>query len=323
MLVSQPLSWPTTNLPDPTVAASQYTVYQVFPGSPTIVATETTNNTLLSYDDTASLIYQIRPSQGRQDDNTLVVGASILSYVVGYIPCGGWLRQKIRKALADRGDNTQNTTLAWPDDEINEFIQEAMIEIGKLFPQERAITINLLGPTIDSHNNMVGVKNYALPSDFLFIQSVEYVTAGGHLHYFLRDKPWRGGESTATSFYGYPKLGMLFSPTMMAGRIFPGHFQIYEKELQLDWDPCGDREYLNVNYLGVYTLPTDDITPLNCSAADLELFNLYAQLKCWLRVEGQDASISRWRGLPDGSQRDGLPTVKHSTIVKNLYNERI
>ena len=58
---------------------------------------------------------------------------------------------------------------------------------------------------------------------------------------------------------------------------------------------------------------------------DLELLSLYAQMKCWIRVEGQDTRLSRWRSKEDagGGARDALPTAKMSTAIKKLYDQRL
>lgn len=315
-LTFQPTNWPATT------AAEQYTLFQMYPGTPTPLQNITGGtNVLLTYDDTASIVYQIRPSSG--DLTNLTVGPELLTYVIGYVPCQGWLRQKIRKALADRVDTGSTTLVSWPDDEINEYIKEGIGEINLNFPIESSTQITLTGPTLDAHNNWVGTMNYPLPADFYLIKTVEYVTAEGRLHYFLREKGWKGGESTATSFYGYPKLGILFSPQMLTGRIYPGHYQVYQNELQLDWSPAGNGDYLNVNYLARRPLPVGDADLLLCTPEDMELISLYTQMKCWFRVEVQDARLSRWRGNPEGQTRDGLPTVKHWTQIKQLYNERM
>jgi hypothetical protein len=321
MQISRQLTWQSTNWPGSS-AATQYTLFQMYPGEPTPVENvEGTTSTLLTYDDTSAIVYQIRPSSG--DLDALTVGPELLTYVIGYVPCLGWLRQKVRMALADRADSASTVQLNWPDDEINTYVREALGELNVRFPIESNTQITLQGPSVDQRGNIVGTSNYALPEDFYLLKTVEYVSANGELHYYLREKTWKGGESTATSFYGYPKLGILFSPMMMAGRIYPGHYQVYENQVQLDWSPAGDGDYLNLNYLGRRPLPTGDADILQCTVEDMELLSLYTQMKCWLRVEVQDARLSRWRGNPEGSTRDGLPTVKHWIQIKQLYNERV
>jgi len=321
MYITQRVAFQATNWPN-TSPATQYTLFQVVP-TPSVPLQNIVGDTavILGYEDTQDLVFQIRPSSGPLD--TLTVGPVILTFVVGYVPCLGWLRQKIRRALADRADISSAVALSWPDDEITGYLHEAIGELSIRFPLEQSIQIPLQGPMIDAHGHPVGVTTYPLPSDFYMIKTIEYVTSNGLLHYFLREKPWRGGESTATSFYGYPKLGILFSPTMLTGRFYPGHFQVSQNQIQLDWSPSGDGDYLTVTYLGRRAFPSGDADLLQGTPEDMELLSLYTQMKCWFRIEVQDARLSRWRGNPEGSSRDGLTTVKHWTQIKQLYNERV
>lgn len=318
MQVTQQLSWPATNWPTSS-PASQYTVFQVYPGTVTALQNVTTNVATVTYDDAVSAAFQIRPSSGAL--NALTVGPEIMVFSIGYVPCRGWLRAKVRMALADRVDSSSGSQPNWLDDEINRYIEEAIGELNVVFPVQEQTTITLQPPVIDTHGNTVGVRNYNLPTDFFSVVTAEYVTPDGKLHLFLKDKPWKGGETTATSYIGYPKLGILLQP--MAGRYFPGHYQIYDQQLQIDWDAVGDGDYINLNYLGRRALPQNDGDILNVTLEDMELLSLYTQMKCWLRVEVQDARLSRWRGNPEGSNRDGLPTVKHWVMIKQLYNERM
>jgi hypothetical protein len=320
MLIQQLFSWPTLNWPA-AVVATQYTVFQLYPTPVVALQNTSTNSVLLTFDDTLQYVFQVRPSIGSLPTPTSV-GPEVTTFVVGYMPCRAWLRQKVRMAVADRADATGNTTLLFPDDELNQWIQEAFGELNVTFPVERSTTIALLPPTIDTHGNQVGTRTYALPTDFLLMDTVEFVLQDGHLHLYLKEKPWKGGESTATSYLAYPKLGILISPQQ--GRFFPGHFQIAQDQLQIDWDPPGSGEYLNVSYEGRRTFPIDDATPFDdVTPEDMELLSLHTQMKCWLRIEGNDTRLSRWRGNPDGANRDGMPTVKHSMIIKQLYDQRV
>lgn len=320
MQVTQPLSWPIVNWPQAGVAASQYTIFQVYPGSTTALQNVSTNSASISYDDTANVVFQVRPSSGNLPNPT--VGPEVMTYVVGFVPCRAWLRQKVRMAIADRADTGADVTLSWPDDELNQYIQEAFGELNVTFPIENNTTITLSPPTVDTFGNMVGVRNYALPADFYLPQTVEFVTLDGRLHLFLKEKPWKGGESTATSYMGYPKLGIAINP--IAGRFYPGHYYIFENQLWIDWDNSGTGDVLNVTYLGRRPLPVGDADLFqNTTLEDMELLSLYTQMKAWLRLESNDTRLSRWRGNPDGSNRDGMPTVKHSYMIKQLYDQRV
>lgn len=318
MQVTQLLNWPTVAWPAGSTA-SQYTIYQMYPLPVTPLQNVNTNSGSLSYDDSQNLVFQVRPSSGDLTD--LTIGPEVMTTVIGYVPCRAWLRQKVRMALADRAD-TIGTTLSWPDDELNQWITEAFGELNVTFPVERSTTISLLPPTVDTHGNQVGTRSYTLPTDIYQISTVEYVTQNEHLHLFLKEKPFKGGESTATSYLMYPKLGILISPQQ--GRFYPGHYMMYQGQIQIDWDPSGDGDYLNINYLGRRALPVGDADLMDTiTLEDMELLSLYTQMKAWLRLEGNDTRLSRWRGNPDGSNRDGMPTVKHSTLVKNLYDQRV
>lgn len=320
MLIAQNFTWPAVFWPTSSGIASQYTLLQVYPNtSPTVITTVQATSATITLDDAVASAYQVRPSSGTAPG--LTYGPEVTVFTVGYVPVRAWLRQKIRKALADRADSV-GVTLNWPDDELNDYIQEGIGELNILFPVEAApVSITLLSPTVDSHGNAVGVRIYSLPSDCYSVRTVEYVTADGKLHLYLKEKPWRGGETTATSYLGYPKLGILLSP--LSGRFYPGHYFTYQGQLNLDWDPSGDGDYLNVTYLGRRAFPQNDGDIMNVQPEDMELLSLYTQMKCWLRVEGQDTRLSRWRDKSDGSRRDDLPTVKQSMIIKNLYDQRV
>jgi hypothetical protein len=316
MQIQQLLSWPAMAWPGST-AASQYTVFQMVPTPAGPIQNVTTNSALLTFDDTQVAVFQVRPSSG--DLSSLTLGPVVTTYVIGYYPCRAWLRQKVRIALADRADTGNNTSLLFPDDELNQDIQEAFGELNVTFPVERSTRIMLLPPTVDFEGNSVGTRTYPLPDDFFLVDTVEFVLQDGHLHLFLKEKPWKGGESDATSYLRYAKLGLLISPQQ--GRYFPGHFQVVQNQLQIDFDPTGTGEYLNVNYEGRRAFPPDDATPFDdVTPEDMELLSLYTQMKCWLRLEGNDTRLSRWI---ENSKRDGMPTVKQSLIIKNLYDQRV
>lgn len=317
--ITQTISWPTANWPTNSAAASQYTVFQVYPGLTTALQDVTTTSATLSFDDSANLAFQIRPSSGVHGASAL--GPETMVYVVNTVLCRAWLRQKVRVALADRADQA-NATENWPDDELNQYINEAIGELNVLFPYEAApATITLLPPITDTHSNTVGVRNYTPPSDFYLVRSLQYSDSQGRLQLFLKEKPWRGGETTATSYLGYPKLGIMLTP--IQGRYYPGHYYLFNGQIWLDWDPAGDGDYLTLNYLGQRALPTNDADILNITLQDAELLSLYTQFKAWLRVESSDVRLSRWRTKDDGGSRSDMPTVKQSAMIRSIYQERV
>lgn len=309
MYITQQITWPATNWPQ-SGPAGQYAVFQVYPAPSTLVALTTTTSATLTYDDTANLAFQVRPTDGTN------YGPEVLVSVVGYVPCRAWLRQGVRMALADRADQA-GVTVSWPDDEINRYIQEALGELNVTFPIENSTTIMLAPPTVDTHGNQAGVRTYPLPTDFYLVKRAEYVTPDGKLHLYLKDKPWRGGETTATSYLGYPKLGIMLSP--LAGRFYPGHYMVSEGNFVVDWDPAGNGDYVNVTYAARRLFPSGDADLLQCTPEDMELLSLYTQMKCWLRTEGSDTRLSRWKE----GKRDDMPTIKQSSMIKQLYDQRV
>lgn len=313
MQITQAFSWPATNWPTPSQPATQYTILQIYPVLSNPIVTTVTNATFaqISFDDTSPYVFQVRPTSGTSP--SLTYGPELSVFVNGYAICRAYIRDQVRKALNDRADVT-NANIIWPDDEMNGYIRDAIVELNRLFPTEKDTTITLVG----TDGMIAGQRNYALPVDLYYIQTVEYVTADGKYHLWLKEKPFRGGESTATSYIGFPKLGILLSP--LAGRYYPGHYDMYEKQIFIDWDPAGNGDYLHLRYAGQHTLPVDDATVLDLSDEDLLLISLRAQRSCWLRTEGQDTRLSRWI---DNKKRDDLPTVKMSSEIQKLYNQAI
>lgn len=318
MQITQSFNWPSVNWPS-TGAATQYTISQLYPTPVTVVQTvQNATSVLLSFDDTVPAVYQVRPTSGTSP-SALTYGPEVAVFVVGYVPCRGWLRQKVRKLLSDRTD-TIGITINWPDDELNEYIVEGINELNVLFPIESQTTISLLPPTVQN-GIQLGTRDYTLPSDVYQVSSVDYKTADGRLNLFIKEKPFKGGESSATSYLGYPKLGIMLSP--LSGRFYPGHYDVYQGSIHLDWDPAGDGDVLIVRYTGRRALPTGDADILSLTPEDMELLSLRCQMKCWMRVESQDARLSRWRTKADGGKRDDMPTLKHSDVIKKLYNELV
>ena len=320
MLITQLFSWPTVPWPAST-AATQYTILQLSPlptGQTTpIVVTTVTNATSaqVTFDDSQNSVYQVRPSSGTSP--SLTYGPEVTVFVNGYVPCRAWLRQKVRYAISDRSDATSAVKLKWPDDELNAYIEEALAEFNVLFPYENDVTLPLLPPSV-VNGQTLGTRDYTLPADFYQMRSVEYITGDGRLHLFLKEKSFIGGESTAQSYLGYPKLGILLSP--VAGRYYPGHYDIYENMLHLDWDPAGDGDPLHIRYSARRPNPASDGDILSLAPEDLNLLNMRVQMSCWLRIEANDTSLSRF---VDNKKRDDMPTAKMSDTIKKLYNELV
>ena len=315
MQVTNQISWAAATWPAAT-AAAQYTVLQVYPGGPTPLQNTTTTSATLTYDDTSATVYQVRPSSGLLS-GPLTYGPETYVYVVNYVPCRAWLRNKVRAALADT--DTGGAALNWSDDDLNGYVNESLTELNMLFPLEIGDTrITLLPPTLDGSGNSNGTRVYPLPTDFYLMRSVEYVTIDGIFRLFLKEKPYKGGETTATTIMGYPKLGIMLSP--MSGRFYPGHFWCYAGQLHIDWDPAGDGDFLNLTYLGRRPYPVNDADILSLMPEDIELMNIYCQMKAWFRVAGQDSRLSRWT---EGHKRDDQPILRQVDMLQKLYNQRL
>jgi hypothetical protein len=308
MLISNLLNWPLVNWPG-TSTAAQYSVFQMYPGNPIEIVVVQTNSALLSYDDILPVVFQVRPSSGTNPTETY--GPEVMTFVNGFVPCRAYVRQLTRKALADRADRA-GVNLAWPDDELDSYIYNSIVELNQLFPVEKDFEIQMV----------TNQRVYPLPSDLLYISTVEFVSLEGNLHLYLKEKPWRGGESTATTYLGYPKLGLLNSP--QTGRFYPGHYYLYEQNLHIDWDPMTTADtQLKLHYKGQRVLPVGDADILQLTEEDVTLVALRTQVFAWLRIEGSDVRLSRWRTKDDGGSRSDLPTVKMSAEIQKLYNGAI
>jgi len=316
MNISQLFSWPLVNWPSTTPAA-KYAVFQLYPtGVNTPIATATTNSASLSFDDTQAFVYQVRPC----DTSVVTFGPEVTTLVVNYVPCRGWVKQKVRQAIADRAD--QGTApINWPEDELLTWFNEGLAELNQEFPfEEDAPPIAMLPPTI-VNGVQTGVRDYALPTDLYLMKEALYINADGTYRLYLKEKPFKGGETTATTYLGYPKLGILYIP--LSGRFYGGHYDIFEGQIHLDWDPKGDGDTLKIRYYGRRPFPTGDGDIMAVPPEYMRAVSLYVEWRCWLRVEGQDTRLSRWRTKDDGGSRGDMSTLRHSVQVRSLYNESV
>lgn len=302
MQITQLLNWPATNWPGSS-AASQYSIFQMYPGTPTEITTATTNSASISYDDTLPIIFQIRPSSGTNP--TEVYGPEVMTFVNGFVPCRAYIRQLVRKSLSDRLDKV-GTTPAWPDDDLDAWINDSISELNQLFPIESDTDIQVV----------TRQRDYPLPDDLLYIHTIEFVSLEGNFRCYLKEKPWKGGESTSSSYLGYSKLGLMASP--QTGRFYPGHYQVYERMLHIDWDPMTTANTtLKIRYAGMRPNPTGDADILPLTPEDITLVSLRTQVFAWLRIESADTRLSRWT---EGRKRDDQPTIRMSSEIQKLYN---
>lgn len=299
----QPVNWPSTN------AAAHYAIYTNAATSPSQIVS--TTNATVSYDDSLpGTVFLIRPCDAATSPTAFGPAQSV---VVSQQPLNNraWLRSYVRKTIADRYD-LDGATPTITDDELTDFINDAIRHYSQAFPLEKVETITL----------GYQVRDYNLPADWYSPILLMYDRHDdSNFQQYLKEQPYKGGESTATSWLGYPKLGILQPP--VGGRFYPGHFDVYDGQIHLDFDPRGDGDTLVVRYGAIYPYPTDEITDLATPELDVELLSIYVQALAWKEIESKDVRLSRWRDKQDGGRRDDLPTEKMSTRLFNAWNQAI
>lgn len=307
MIVTQTINWIAQNWPSATPA----TQYALFIGAATTPAqTSTTNSTSVSYDDNMVTIFVIRPTDGTNygPAQSIVLGNGISN-------TRAWLRQYARRRTSDRIDNP-NSSITILDDEINDFIAQAVQDFSLRFPIEKDFTISLIGGGYQA-----GARDYQLPVDFREVVSALYTSYGGLMQLWLKPLTWKGGETTAGTLVGYPKLGVLVPPA--GGRFYGGNFDVYEGAIHIDFDPRGDGDTLKVRYKATMPQVTSDVMPIPVNSEDLELLSLFTESKIWEEIEGKDTRLSRWRSKDDGGRRDDMPTEKMSARLRKLYEQQV
>lgn len=306
MIISTAITWQSVDWP---VAGTPATEYAIFLGSATNpLQTVTDITATVTYDDTTTgAIFLIRPTDGTSY-------GPAQSVFVGNGPMNnrGWFRSYIRNAISDRIDTNPGNAPSIADNEIDGYLNDALRKYSGYFPRERTTTITLEAMK----------RDYPLPQDFMSTLALQYQPGDQRLKLWLREEPYKGGESTPTSYVGYPKLG-IFQPAW-GGRLYSGHFEVHDnddgtKTVTLDFDPSGESDTLILRYRAFYAFPTDDLVSLGVPDDDLEGLSLYVQAKCWTQVEARDVLLSRFRSREDGSRRDDLPTEKMSTRMFNAW----
>lgn len=305
MQITNEISWNSVNWPA-TTAAIQYALFRNQATTPeqTVSATSTS----VTYDDSQGVVFVVRPTDGT---NYGPAQSIVLSN--GPMPNRGWLRTYVRSAISDP---TLNTTPTISDDGLNLYINDAIREYSTWFPLETERVIQLI-----AGGSQAGARDYQLPADFLFEENVLYKQVDTKLQLYLKKMPFRGGETSATSWVGYPKLGIIQPP--MGGRFYPGHYDLWEGAIHIDFDPRGNGDTLTVRYYASYPYLNDDITPTLIPLKDFQYLALYVQYRAWVEIEGKDTRLSRWRGKEDGGRRDDMPTEKMSARMLQAWNDWI
>lgn len=304
MIVTQTIAWNAQKWPG-TANAAEYAVF--LGSSTTAVTTSTTNSASVSYEDTQVNVFLVRPTDGTNYGpyESIIVGS-------GQSPCRAWIRSHVRKRVTDRAD-TANSTLLVMDDEINDFIAQALRDYSLRFPMEKDTTLTLIAGGFPA-----GARDYQLPADCREIISARYTSFNGLLQLWLKQLPFKGGETTSGTLVGYPKLGVLVPPT--GGRFYGGHFDIWEGSIHLDFDPRGNGDQIYIRYKAEIPDILDDVTLLPVKSEDIELLALFTESKVWELIEGKDVRLSRWK---ENGRRDDLPTEKMSVRIRKIYDLKI
>lgn len=314
MNITEALSWQTANWPTAATAAADYAIFINANSTPYLSSTAGQTSATVTYDDAnPGYVFLIRPTDGTNygPAQTIVRANTPLNN-------RAWIRDYIRKSINDRLDiiNVSRKLLV-TDDELNGYINDAIREYTLMFPLEKDYTITLI-----AGGERGGARDYQLPVDFQRVVTARYNQANSNLQLFLREEPFKGGETTATSWVGYPKLGILQPP--IGGRYYPGHYDIYEGSIHLDFDPLGNGDTITLRYVAAFPYPTDDVTPLSIPEDDLKMILLHIEANCWKEIEGKDVSLSRFdRGASGNARRDDMPTEKMSTRLFNAWKQWI
>lgn len=310
MIISVPLSWQAVQWPLAGTDATHYAIFRSNGTNPEQVVTDIIAT--VTYDDaTPGDIFVIRPTDNATPTPAYGPAQTIM---VGPGPLNNraWFRAYIRRSISDRIDTNVGNATNLLDDEINDYLNDAIRKYSGYFPREVQMSI-----TLESMK-----RDYPLPTNFLAMIQVQYRSADTNFKLILREEPFKGGETTPQSWVGYPKLG-IFQPAW-GGRFFSGRFEIHDdgtgaRTMTLDYDPPGDGDSLFIHYRAYYDFPTDDLSPLSIPIDDIELLSLYVQAKCWVQIEARDVYLSRFRSREDGARRDDLPTELMSTRLFHAW----
>lgn len=312
MQISSLISWTPVKWP----GASNATHYAVFVnGAATatyLVTAPATGSAavsqLVSYDDASGTVFTVRPTDNATPTPNYGPATNI---VISSQPLNNraWLMSYVRKTMTDRIDagTAPAATPILSDDELRDYVNDALRNYSLHFPPKKTVVLTLVAAQ----------RQYTLPTDFKSVVQARYDRVVGNFTLYLTEMPYKGGESTASSWIGFPKLGILQSP--YAGRFYNGHYEIVDGQLSIDFDPAGDGDTITLHYEALLALPTSETAPLGVPDDDLELLALYAEGKAWKTIEGRDANLSRFTDRT--GRRDDLPTERMSTRLFNAYQQ--
>lgn len=259
-------------------------------------AVSSVTTTGISMDESTNKVVQVRGYDGTAYN-------SVETFVQGRPTILAQLRKEVRRELND----TEASAYKWTNEEINQYIIQAIEDYSKHFPRDRSTTLT----TVDEQ------RDYTL-AGAVKIKNVFYLRDS--VRYYLKPKEWKGGElelidSTPTTFFD--KLGVR---VRTGSRYYGGHYTYDDDTLSVDFDP--DVGYsLVVDYGAVHTIPLLDTDAMTIAQSDWEILSLYAQAKAWSRDAGKDASLSRWDDNP--GRRDDNPLIPRETRLFNAYTQKI
>jgi len=216
-------------------------------------------------------------------------------------------RTKVRNMIREEFQDKDSTAYTWEDAELNQYIEAAIDKYAIHFPLKKELTLT----------TSLNVKTYKIYDTVVAVNRVEYIDDDNISRYLLY-KPWKGGEELIADNDSYWKLGVYRNGPSRT-RQFLGHYDFSKGNLLLDFNPSAN-ESLVVRYASYYVKPRFDAVQLDIPEHDIELIVLYACGKAAVRVEKQDATLSRW---DETGRRDDNPLIKLSTRYFNAFDQGV
>jgi hypothetical protein len=210
------------------------------------------------------------------------------------------------------------------DSELLTYANDAINDYSRHFRLQKTAQIAVSAGGLERNTR------FFLPEPCERVVRIAY-TVGNVVRYLI-EKPYRAGEVTripgAEGFAGFriPRT-IIMGPS----RAWLGHYELSTDEtdadtlvsFKIDFVP-DQAAYFTIDYLVKHTLfdPNNPASTTDVPAEDIELLDLYAQAKAWLRIESQDTSLSRWRTREEGSRRDDSPVIPHATRLFAAYEQK-
>ena len=197
----------------------------------------------------------------------------------GYTVTRAQWRALVRAELGDEG-----ATKLWADGLLNEWLNEALRDYGRVVPREEATTLQ----TVASQ------AAYALPLGLVEVVRVEHPA-----HTFRVFAPRTGGEwdDVTPTLQGGTLQALLPSPHRGEGSGYS--YDVWEGQLVLEPAPGASGESVAVRYTTRRAEPTTDADPLPVEGGDEDLLLLYVcgRALTWVSAqEGKRQAFERDRG---------------------------